>query len=114
MSALSRDTDGCTTVRYTISEGIDATSLVSASKTQGVVLSVDCNVLLVAALELLDSSLDVLHASLDSHLLGREVAVKASSIPVTWNWLGVERDLGTELLGNAVEKETGKPKVVTH
>jgi hypothetical protein len=26
----------------------------------------------------------------------------------------VERDLGTELLGNAVEKETGKPKVVTH
>jgi hypothetical protein len=26
----------------------------------------------------------------------------------------VERDLGAELLGNAVEKETGKPKVVTH
>jgi hypothetical protein len=86
----------------------------SASKAKGVVLSVDCNVLLVAALELLDSSLDVLHASLDAHLLGGEVAVKASSVPVTWNWLGVERDLGTELFGNTVQKETGKPEVVPH
>lgn len=114
MSALSRDTDGCTTVGNTISERVDAAGLMSASKAKGVVLSVDCNVLLVAALELLDSSLDVLHASLFAHLLGREVAVKTSSVPVTWDWLGVERDLGTELLGNAVEKETGKPKVVTH
>jgi hypothetical protein len=114
LSALSRDTNGCTTVSDTISERVDATSLMSASKTHGVVLSVDCNVLLVAALELLDSSLNVLHASLLAHLLRREVAVKTSSVPVTWNWLGVERDLGTELLSNAVEKETGHPEMVTH
>jgi hypothetical protein len=86
----------------------------SASKAKGVVLSVDCDVLLVAALKLLDSSLNVLHASFLAHLFGRKVAVKTSSVPVTWDWLGVERDLRTELLGNAVEKETGKPKVVTH
>jgi hypothetical protein len=85
----------------------------SASKTHGVVLSINGNVLLVTALKLLDSSLDVLHTTWLTHLLAGEVAVKTSTVPVTWDWLGVERDLSTELLGNAVEKETSQPKVVT-
>jgi hypothetical protein len=39
-------------------------------------------VLHVAALELLDGSLDVLHATFDTHLLGGEVAVEAGTVPV--------------------------------
>ena len=86
----------------------------SASKTKSVVLSVNCNVLLVAALKLLDSGLDVLHTTLLAHLLAGEVAVKTSSVPVTWDWLGVERDLGTEFFSDTVEEETSQPKLVTH
>jgi hypothetical protein len=86
----------------------------SASKTHGVVLSINSNVLLVAALKLLDSSLDVLHTSLLAHLFAGEVAVKTSSVPITWNWLGVERNLGTEFFRNAVKEETSQPKMITH
>jgi len=84
----------------------------SASETHGVVLSVNSNVLLVATLKLLNGSLNVLHTTWLAHLLAGEVAMKTGSVPVTWDWLGMERDLGTEFLGNAVEKETSKPEVV--
>lgn len=86
----------------------------STGKTHGVVLAVNGNVLLVTSLKLLDGGLDVLHATWLTHVLAGEVAVKTSSVPVTWNWLGVERDLGTEFLGDAVEKEASKPQVITH
>lgn len=114
VATLSGDTDGATAVGNTIGESIDATSLMSASKAHGVVLSVNCDVLLVATLELLDSGLNVLHATRLAHLLAGEVAVKTGSVPVTWDWLGVERDLGAELLSNAVEKETSEPELITH
>lgn len=84
--------------------------------------------------KLLDGSLDVLHAALLTHVLGGEVAVQTSTVPVTrlkWissvrelflrlrdkdthNWLGLDRDLGAELLGNTVEQEPSEPEVVTH
>lgn len=114
LATFSGDTDGATTVGNTISEGVDATSLMSASKTKGVVLSINGDVLLVATLELLDSGLDVLHATRLAHLLTGEVAVKTSSVPVTWNWLGVERDLGAKLLSDAVEEEASEPELITH
>ena len=79
----------------------------SASKTESVVFSVNGDVLLVTSFELLDRSLDVLHASFLAHLSTREIAVKTSSVPVTWNWLGVEGDLGAKLFRDAVEEETG-------
>lgn len=68
VATFSRDTNGATTVGNARCEGVDAASLVSASKTHGVVLSVDCDVLLVAALELLDGGFDVLHATGLAHL----------------------------------------------
>lgn len=114
MGTFSRNADRATTVSDAVSEAIDATSLVSARKTHSVVLSVNGNVLLVAAFELLDSSLDVLHTPWLSHLLTREVAVQPSPVPVTWDWLGVERDLGAELLSNSGEKETSEPELITH
>lgn len=70
--------------------------------------------LLVATLKLLDGSLNVLHTTLDTHLLAGVVAVKASSVPVARDWLWVEGDLGTEFLGNAVKEETSEPEVITH
>lgn len=79
-----------------------------------VALAVDGNVLGVAALELLDGGLDVLHAALLAHLDGREVGVQAGAVPVAGDGLGVERDLGAELLGDAVEEEAGEPEVVAH
>lgn len=109
MSNLSWDTDGCATVSDTVCEFINAAGLVSASQTQSVVITIDSDVLLVAAFELLESSLDGLHATWLTHLLGGEVAVETSSVPVTWDWLGVERDLGTEFLSNTVEEETSEP-----
>lgn len=67
-----------------------------------------------ARTQLLDGSLDVLHATLLAHLLGREVAVQTSTVPVTRDWLGLYRDLGAELLSNTVQQEPGEPEVVTH
>lgn len=90
VATFSWNTNGSTTVGDTVCEGVDRTSLVSAGKTHAVVLAVDGNVLLVAALELLDCGLDVLHASLLTHLLAGEVAVETGTVPVTWNWLWVE------------------------
>ena len=81
-------------------EGVDGTSLVAAGKTLLVTLAVDGDVLLVAALELLDGGLNGLHATLGTHLLGGEVAVKTGTVPVTGDGLGVERHLGAEGLGN--------------
>lgn len=79
-----------------------------------VTLTVDGNVLLVAALKLLDGGLNVLHATLNTHLLGAEVGVQTGTVPVAGDGLGVERDLGAKLLSNAVQEEAGDPEVVTH
>lgn len=114
MAALPGDTDGGTTVGNAICEFVNAASLMLASETHGVVLSVHCNVLLVAGLELLDRSFDVLHATRFAHNLAGEVAVQTRSIPVTRDRLGMERDLGTEFFGDTVEEETSTPEVVTH
>ena len=86
----------------------------TAGETLVVALAVDGDVLLVAGLELLDGILDVLHATLLAHVLGGEVGVEASAVPVTGDGLGVEGDLGAELLRHAVEEETSEPEVVTH
>lgn len=86
----------------------------TASEAERVVLAIDGNVLLVAALELLDGGLDVLHAALDAHLLGGEVGVQTGAIPVAGNGLGVEGDLGAKLLRDAGEEEARHPEVVTH
>jgi hypothetical protein len=68
----------------------------------------------VAALELLDGGLNVLHATLLAHLLGGEVGVQTSTVPVTGHGLGLDRDLGAELLGDTIQQEAGQPEVVTH
>lgn len=70
--------------------------------------------LLVAGFQLLDGSLNVLHATLLAHLLGGEVGVQTGTVPVTGHGLGVHGDAGTKDLSHAVEQETGNPEFVTH
>jgi hypothetical protein len=114
LAALTGNTDGSTTVGNTVGKLIDSTGLVTSGKTEVVVLTIYGDVLHVATLELLDGSLDVLHATLLAHLLGGEVAVQTGTVPVTGTGLGVEGDLSAELFGDSVEEETSDPEVVTH
>ena len=86
----------------------------ATSETEVVVLAVDGDVFIVALGELGDGVLDVLHASRLAHRLGGVVGVRTSTIPVTRERLGVERDLDTPLLGNADEEVTRHPEVVAH
>jgi len=79
-----------------------------------IALTVDLHVLDVALAESLHGLLDVLHATLLTHSLGGDVAVKTGTVPVTGNGLGVESDDGTELFGDTVEEETGHPELVTN
>lgn len=113
LSDLARDTNRTTTVSNTVAELIDVTGLVSAGQTGLVALTVDGDVLEVAGLELLHGGLDDLDTALLAHGLGGDVGVKTGTVPVAGDRLGVEGDDGAELFGDAVEKETGHPELVS-
>lgn len=49
-----------------------------------------------------------------THLLGTEVGVAASSIPVPWNGLWVKRGHNAEVFTNPVQEEAGYPQMVSH
>ena len=86
----------------------------AAGETLVVVLAIDGDVLEMSLAELLDSSLNVLHAALNAHILGGEVAVHAGTVPVAGDGLGVERDLSTEVFGNAGHQVASDPEIITH
>lgn len=88
--------------------------LVPASQSEVVVFTVDSDVLVVPLRELLDGSLDGLHSSGLTHRLGGVVGVGTSTVPVSLERLGVERDLDAPLLSNADKEVTGHPEVVAH
>lgn len=108
------NTDGRAAVRNTGGESLDVAGLVLASKTEGVIVTIDGNVLLVALLQSGDGLVDVLHAPFLPHDGGGEVGVKTGTIPVTRNRLGVEGDLDAKVLGDTVKEVTSNPEVVTH
>lgn len=112
--ALAGNADGGAAVGDAVAELVDGAGLVATGQTELVALAVLLDVLEVVRLELLDGVLDVLHATLDTHLLGGEVAVEAGTVPVALDGLGVPGDAGTEVLGDASEEEAGSPEVVTH
>ena len=85
-----------------------------ASHAELVVLAIDGHVLLLAASKLLHGGLDGLHAALLTGLLGRDVGVQTSAVPVTGDGLRSEGDLGTELLSDAVQDEARHPELVAH
>lgn len=114
LGALAGNTDRTTTVSNTVGELVNGTSLVATSKTSLVTLAIDGNVLNVTGLEFLHGSLNGLHTALGTSSVGGDVGVKSSTIPVTGDGLGVERDLSTELFGDTVEEEARDPEVVTH
>lgn len=108
------NTDGRTTVGDTGAEGADVTRLMTASQSQVVVLAIDRNVLVVPLAELLDSIVDVLHATGLTHLLCAVVGVASGTVPVALERLGVEGHLDAPLLSDADEQVTCHPEVVAH
>ena len=88
------------------------------SEAPGIVLAsrdvVGSNVLLLLAwgAKTLESFDDLLVAALLTHLLGGEVGVAASTVPVSWDGLGVERDDDSELLANTLKNVARHPEVV--
>lgn len=74
---------------------------------------VDLDVLGVSLAQLLDGLLDELDAALLSHRLGGVVGVSAGAVPVTGDWLWIERDNDAKLLSNAVQNEPAHPEVIS-
>lgn len=112
--SLTRNTDGSAAVGDTPAELLDGAGLVLAGQTELVVLTVLLDTLGVVRLEGLDGLLDVLHATLGTHVLGGEVGVQARAVPWARDGLGVQGDLDAELLSDAGKEETGHPELVTH
>lgn len=81
--------------------------------TVGIALTVDLDMFHMALLELLHCLLNVLHAPFLTHLLGRNVGMKAGAVPVTRNWLGLEGHLGAEFFSDTVEEPSGNPQLIT-
>ena len=78
-----------------------------------VVISVECDVVLVLGGELSHHAVDVLHAtSTCTHGFGGEVGVAARAIPVLEK-LGGERDVNVEVLSDASKNVARHPKVIT-
>lgn len=111
---MSRNTNRSTTVGNTRAEVSNMASLMTTGETQLIVLSVDSNVLVVLLGELLNGSINGLHASRLTHRLGGVVGVASSTVPVSLKRLGVERDLDSPLFCNANKQITGHPQVISH
>lgn len=113
-SDMPGDPDGSATVGDTRGKVANVTSLVLTGQALVVVSTVNGNVLVVALGQLLDGSLDSLHTALLAHGFGRVVGVATSTVPVTGDSLGMERNLDTPLFGDSDQEVTGKGEVVTH
>lgn len=83
LGARPGDTDRGATVGNTVGELVNGTSLMATSKTEGVIITVDGNVLLMPLGELVNSRLNVLHAAGLTHGLSGDIGVKAGTVPVT-------------------------------
>jgi len=86
---------------------------VGTSHTISIAFTVDLDVLHMTLLKFLHSFLNVFHATLCTHLLGGDVGVEASAIPVTRDWLRLEGDLGAKFFRNTVKEPSGDPELVT-
>lgn len=78
-----------------------------------VAFSVDLDVLNVTLLELLHRFLNVLHATIGTHLLGRDIGVETGTVPITRDRLGLECHLGAKFFGDTVEEPSGNPELIT-
>lgn len=111
---MSGDTDGGTTVSNSGAEIADMAGFVATGETEVVVLTVDSDVFIVPLGKFFDGLLDGLNASRLTHGFGGIIGVATSTVPVTLEGLGVERDLDTPLFGDADEEVASHPEVITH
>ena len=111
--SVTSNTDGGATVGNAVAEGVDVGGLVGTGETKVVALSVDGNVLVVLGAELVDGLLDVLKATLLAHLLGGDVGVHASTVPLTLgDGLGVEGAVDLEVLADALKDVAGHHELI--
>ena len=68
----------------------------------------------VTLLKLVHDRFDGLETTFLTHILGRDVGMKTGTVPITWNWLGVEGDDNAEFFRNTVKQEAGHPEFVTN
>lgn len=73
-----------------------------ARHAQLVALAVNLHVEIVPLGELFHGSLDVLHASVLTHLLAGNVGVETGAVPVAGDRFGAEGDFDAEFLGHAM------------
>lgn len=95
-------------------ESTNMSRLVFTRQPHLVILPIDRDMLHMLLRELLNRSLDRLHAALLAHLLRGEVGVAAGTVPVAGEGLGVEGDLDAEHLRDADEEVARHPEVVAH
>lgn len=86
----------------------------SSSKTEVIIITVDGDVFHVSLCHLLNSFFDVLDTTFFSHELGGVVGVATSSVPVSLQWLRVERDLDAPFFADAEEQESCHCQVISH
>ena len=104
MHNTSWDAERSCSVTNTEGELVHGRSLVDASQSLLVVITVEANVVLVLCSEFGHHVVDVLHAtSASTHGLSGEVSVAARAIPVLEELRG-ERDVDVEVLSNALEE----------
>lgn len=113
LGTLSRDTNTRTTIRDGIAEFVDGCSLMFACHSLGVTLSVDQDVLFMAFSKLLACILNCLHAAIFPHLRCGDVGMQASAVPVPFDWLGLDGDLGSEFFSHAVKEIASYPKMIS-
>ena len=106
------DTDRGATVCDTPRELVIRGSLMTTSHAELVVLAINGHVLLMPGGKLVHRGFDGLKTTLSAHLVGADVGVKTSAVPVTGDRLGGECDLDAEVLSDAVKEESGHPQLV--
>lgn len=118
MAHVAWDADAGAAVGHAGGELVDAGRLVEARQAPGVVQPsfgvVGTDVVLVALAQLLDGLLDVLETSIFPHVLGAEVGVTASTVPVPRDGFGIEGHNDTKVFAHPVEDETCYPEVIPH
>eukprot|EP00964_Phaeocystis_antarctica_P126984 scaffold90645_cov63-Phaeocystis_antarctica.AAC.3 len=106
------DADGAATVGHAEGEGVHVGGLVLAGQATLVALTVLGDVLVVLGAQPLDGRHDVREAAGVAHLLGGEVGVHASAVPVARDRLGVEGDVDLEVLGDTLQDVARHPHVI--
>ena len=107
------DADRSTTVSYTPRELVDGLCFVQAGEAHVIVGAVCSDVLVLIFLELVHELEEVFLAASFAHVVGREVAMHAGTIPIALEGLAVILNIDAILFAEALEDIACDPDLVT-